>query len=103
MEIYVRVLVRCNIARRQERDINYAPERVHIFPYLTNNIFIRRRKKSCLFPLTQTTLVFHADPKVFFSSITKKILIKPNFFNLLQFCWQFIKIMVFNLLFNQLK
>ena len=30
MEIYVRVLVRSNIARRQERNINYAPERVHI-------------------------------------------------------------------------
>jgi len=40
MEIYVRVLVRSNIARRQERNINYAPERVHIFPYLTNNLFI---------------------------------------------------------------
>jgi len=31
MEIYVRVLVRSNIARRQERNINYAPERVRIF------------------------------------------------------------------------
>jgi len=42
MEIYmyVRVLVRRNIARRQERNINYAPERVHIFPYPTNNLFI---------------------------------------------------------------
>jgi len=40
MEIYVRVLVRSNIARRQERNINYAPERVHIFPYPTNNLFI---------------------------------------------------------------
>ena len=30
MEIYVRVLVRSNIARRQERNINYAPERVGI-------------------------------------------------------------------------
>jgi len=39
MEIYVRVLVRSNIARRQERNINYAPERVHIFPYPTNNLF----------------------------------------------------------------
>jgi len=28
MEIYVRVLVRNNIARRQERNINYTPERV---------------------------------------------------------------------------
>ena len=40
MEIYVRVLVRSNIARRQERNINYAQERVHIFPYPTNNLFI---------------------------------------------------------------
>ena len=40
MEIYVRVLVRSNIARRQGRNINYAPERVHIFPYATNNLFI---------------------------------------------------------------
>jgi len=40
MEIYVRVLLRSNIARRQERNINYAPERVHIFPYPTNNLFI---------------------------------------------------------------
>ena len=40
MEIYVRVLVRRNIARRQEHNINYAPERVHIFPYPTNNLFI---------------------------------------------------------------
>ena len=40
MEIYVRVLVRSNIARGQERNINYAPERVHIFPYPTNNLFI---------------------------------------------------------------
>jgi len=40
MELYVRVLVRSNIARRQERNINYAPERVHIFPYPTNNLFI---------------------------------------------------------------
>ena len=40
MEIYVRVLVRGNIARRQERNINYAPERVHILPYPTNNLFI---------------------------------------------------------------
>jgi len=39
MEIYVRVLVRSNIARRQE-NINYAPERVHIFPYPTHNLFI---------------------------------------------------------------
>ena len=40
MEIYVRVLVRSNIARRQERNNNYAPERVHTFPYPTNNLFI---------------------------------------------------------------
>ena len=42
MEIYVRVLVRSNIARRQERNINYAPERerITIFPYPTNNLFI---------------------------------------------------------------
>jgi len=30
MEIYVRVLVRSNIARRQEHNINYAPERVYV-------------------------------------------------------------------------
>jgi len=40
MEIYVRVLVRSNIERHKERNINYAPERVHIFPYPTNNLFI---------------------------------------------------------------
>ena len=40
MEIYVQVLVRSNIARRQEHNINYAPEWVHLFPYLTNNLFI---------------------------------------------------------------
>jgi len=40
MEIYIRVLVRSNIVRRQERNINYAPERVHIFPYPINNPFI---------------------------------------------------------------
>jgi len=40
MEIYLRVLVRSYIVRRQERNINYAPERVHIFPYPTNNLFI---------------------------------------------------------------
>jgi len=33
MEIYVRVLVRNNIARRQERNIYYAPEQVHITFY----------------------------------------------------------------------
>ena len=32
--------MRSNIARRQERKINYAPERVHIFQYPTNNLFI---------------------------------------------------------------
>jgi len=40
MEIYVRVLVRSNNARRQERNINYAPEREYIFSYPTNNLFI---------------------------------------------------------------
>ena len=40
MEIYVQVLVWSNIARRQERNINYSPEWVHIFPYPTNNLFI---------------------------------------------------------------
>ena len=40
MEIYVRVVVRSNIARRHERNINDAPERVHIFPYPTNTLFI---------------------------------------------------------------
>ena len=43
MEIYVRVLVRSNIARRQEGNINYAPERVHIFPYPTNNLLLHTR------------------------------------------------------------
>jgi len=59
-------------------------------------------EKSCLFPLTRPTIVFHADPKVFSAQFQKKILIKPNFeifSNLLQFCWQLIKIMVFNMLF----
>jgi len=41
MEMYVRGLVRSNSARRQERKINYAPERVHIFLYPTNNLFIK--------------------------------------------------------------
>jgi len=36
------------------------------------SIITLRRKKSCLFPLTRPTLVFHADPKVFFSSISEK-------------------------------
>ena len=40
MEIYVRVLVRSNIERRRERNINYAPERVYKCPYITNNLFI---------------------------------------------------------------
>jgi len=40
IDVYVRVLVPSNSARRQERNINYAPERVNIFPYLTNNLFI---------------------------------------------------------------
>jgi len=40
MEIYVWVLVQSNIARRQERNINYATERALIFSYQTNNIFI---------------------------------------------------------------
>jgi len=44
-----------------------------------------RRKKSCLFPLTRPSLVFHADPKVFSSSISKKILVKPNFEMFFQF------------------
>ena len=38
--VYVRVLVWSDNARRQARNINYAPERVHIFPYLTNNLFV---------------------------------------------------------------
>jgi len=40
MEIYGRVMVRSNVERRRDRNINYAPERVHKFPYLTNNLFI---------------------------------------------------------------
>ena len=40
MEIYVPVPVQSNIVRRQERTINYAPERVHIFPYPINNLYI---------------------------------------------------------------
>ena len=39
------------------------------------SVIFRRRKKSCLFPLTRPTLFFHADPKVFFSSISEK---NPN-------------------------
>jgi len=46
MEIYVWVLVWSNIARRQERIINYATERVQIFSYQTNNIFITYALKS---------------------------------------------------------
>ena len=42
---------------------------------VNNTIPFRRRKKSCLFPLTRPTLIFHADPKVFFSSISEK---NPN-------------------------
>jgi len=37
---YGNIWVRSNNARRQERNFNYAPERVHIFPYLTNNLLI---------------------------------------------------------------
>jgi len=40
IEIYVRVLVRSNSARRQERNFNYTPERLHIFPFQTNNLFV---------------------------------------------------------------
>jgi len=40
MEIYVQVLVRNNNVRHQEGNINYASERVHIFLYPTNNLFI---------------------------------------------------------------
>jgi len=36
----VRVLVSSYYARRQERIVNYAPDRVHIFQYQTNNLFI---------------------------------------------------------------
>jgi len=36
------------------------------------NMSIRRIKKSFLFPLTRATLVFHAYPQVFFSSISEK-------------------------------
>ena len=35
MDIYVRVLERSNIARRQGRNINYAPKRVH-WPFIAN-------------------------------------------------------------------
>jgi len=35
-------------------------------------LVVRRRKKSCLFPLTRPTLIFHADPKVFFSAQFQK-------------------------------
>ena len=44
-------------------------------PNKTMLCHLRRRKKSCLFPLTRPTLIFHADPKVFFSSISEK---NPN-------------------------
>ena len=41
MEIYVGVLVRSNIARRQESNITtHQNEYIIIFPYQTNNIFI---------------------------------------------------------------
>jgi len=50
MEIYVRVMVRSNIARRQKRNINNAPERVHVFPYLTKNVMHDRTRclKHCV-------------------------------------------------------
>ena len=43
--------------------------------YYHESTFNLRRKKSCLFPLTRPTLIFHADPKVLFSSISEK---NPN-------------------------
>ena len=36
MEIYVQVLLQSNIARRQERNITYAPERVHVYISISN-------------------------------------------------------------------
>jgi len=51
MKMYVQVLVRSNNARRQERNINYAPERVHLFPYPTNKLLntyaLLSQKASC--------------------------------------------------------
>jgi len=40
MEINVKIPVRSNFARRPDRNINFAPERVHIFPYQTNNLLL---------------------------------------------------------------
>ena len=54
MEIYVRVLVRSNIARRQERNINYAPERIKISKItsvLNKQKLIFRTKVKQLLPL----------------------------------------------------
>ena len=45
MKIYLRVLVTSNFARRYESNINYAPKREHIFPYLTNNLLLHTRYK----------------------------------------------------------
>jgi len=41
--VYVLVLAPSNNAQGQERNINYASERVHIFPYLTNNLSLHTR------------------------------------------------------------
>jgi len=64
MEIYVRVLVRSNIARRQERNINYAPERVHIFPYPNNNLF-------CYIRVTITKKLYDIYYITFINTISK--------------------------------
>ena len=40
MDINVQVPVRNNFARRRDRNINFAPERLHIFPYQTNNLLL---------------------------------------------------------------
>ena len=49
---------------------------VFLFGYAVfDGCSLRRRKKSCLLPLTRPILVFHANPKVFFSSISDK---NPN-------------------------
>jgi len=71
MEIYVRVLVRSNIARRQERNINYAPVRVHIFPYPTNNLFIT-------YALLSQKALWHLLYKFHQQNLKKNICIKQT-------------------------
>jgi len=49
---------------------------VVVFAELKKKVLAILGLKSCLFSLTRPTLVFHADPKYFFSSISEK---NPNY------------------------